>query len=815
MPKFFLTLLIVFIFNISNVEAQRVYQTSKQVGEIKIDGELNEDVWGELDEATDFINGYPNFGVKSKFKSAIKIFYDDEALYVGGILYDEQPDSVSYSLSQRDDMGNADWVGIRIDPYASSVTAFDFNVTSAGVEADAIENVSSKPDYSWNAVWKSATQQRNDGWSFEMRIPFSAIRFPNVDVQNWNINLMREVRRNREKSFWNPVNPEIYGEITQSGKLVGIENIKSPIRLSLTPYVTGYVEKDQGETWNKRIAGGIDLKYGINDAFTLDMTLIPDFGQTISDNQVLNLTPFEVRFDERRPFFLEGVDLFGIGNVFYSRRVGSTPSNLYGPYLDLNESIGEDVLENPSEASLINATKVSGRTSKGLGIGVFNAIEGRQNAIIIDSNGNERLFETNPLTNYNVFVISQNLKNNSTISFLNTNVLREGEARDANVSVFESDIYTSDNKYKVNTSLKVSSILEESEMEYGHTATIGFSKVGGDFGYSFNYSEISDTYNPNDLGFLTINNSRVYKAGLKFNDYTAGKYFIRKWSEFNITYSELYQPQLFSLLKIDADTKGTLRNFLWLGIDGELMPLGYVNHFESRTFGKEVINEPSYKISSFISSDYSKRLALDVRSSIRDYVESDRFDFSISIAPRIRVSDRMLMEWKTSFEYYNEDYGYVQILDSNYYDQIILGVRNREVIINSLKTEFIFNKRMGINVRFRHYWQQVEYSNFLQLLNEGVMVSSLYYPINSDETSIHNTSYNAFTLDVNYSWVFMPGSELRIVYKNNIFDSKSDLDNSYFNTFDTLFEQPQLNSISMKLLIYLDAVYLRKKNIKV
>lgn len=813
MPKLIFTILITFLFNINNVEAQRIYQTSKQIEEVKMDGNLSEDVWSKLDEATDFTVFYPNYGDESKFKSVVKMFYDDEALYIGGILYDVQPDSVSYSLSQRDDKGNADWIGITIDPYASNVTAFDFFVTSAGVELDALESVSSKkPDYSWNAVWKSATQQRDDGWSFEMRIPFSAIRFPNVDVQNWNINLVREVRRNREKSFWNPVNPEIYGEITQSGKLVGVENIKSPLRLSLTPYVTGYIEKAQDDTWRSRVAGGMDLKYGINDAFTLDMTLIPDFGQTTSDNQVLNLSPFEVRFDERRPFFLEGIDLFGIGNVFYSRRVGAAPSNINGPYLDLNELIGEEVKENPLEASLINATKVSGRTSKGLGIGIFNALESRQNAIIIDSNGNERLFETNPLTNYNVFVISQNLKNNSTVSFLNTHVLRDKSARDANVSVFESNIYTSDSKFKVNTSLKVSSILEESEMEHGHSASLGFSKVGGDLNYSFNYSEISDSYNPNDLGFLSINNSRVYKAGLKFNDFSSGKIFLRKWSEFNITYSEIYKPQLFSSLVIDTDIKGTLKNFLWLGIEGEILPLGYVNHFESRTFGKKVINEPSYKMSGFISSDYSKRLAIDIRTSIRDYVESDRFDFSLSIAPRIRVSDRMLLEWKTSFEYYNEDYGYVRILDSNYYDQIVLGVRDREVIINSLKTEFIFNKRMGINVQLRHYWQQVEYSNFLQLLNEGIMINSFYDPINTDETSSHNTSYNAFTLDINYSWVFMPGSELRIVYKNNIFNSKSVLDNSYFNTFDSLFDQPQLNSISLKLLIYLDAVYLRKKN---
>ena len=184
----------------------------------------------------------------------------------------------------------------------------------------------------------------------------------------------------------------------------------------------------------------MDIRYGINDAFTLDMTLIPDFGEAISDNQVLNLGPFEVRFDENRQFFKEGIELFNKGNLFYSRRIGGAPLN----YSSLGDMIseGDSILFNPSETQLINATKVSGRNTNGLGIGVFNAVSARSVAEVIGANDEIREVETNPLTNYNVLVLDQNLKNNSSVSFVNTNVLRFGSEYDANVSAGLINLFT-------------------------------------------------------------------------------------------------------------------------------------------------------------------------------------------------------------------------------------------------------------------------------------------------------------------------------------------------------------------------------------
>jgi len=793
--------------------SQRTYEIQRFDVELTIDGSLDEAVWEKTNVATDFTVNSPQFGAQSNFKSEYRLFYDDNALYIGAKFYDPKPDSVSYTLSQRDDFGNADWAGISIDPYANNVSAFTFVVTAAGVEIDGLESASQGFDESWNAVWRSAVSRTDYGWSFEMRIPYSAIRFPNKKVQEWNVNFGRSVRRNREMSYWNPVNPQVFGEITQSGKMVGIENVSSPLRLSLTPYSTGYLENSydyvlQKQTWKRRITGGVDLKYGLNDAFTLDMTLIPDFGQTTSDQQILNLGPFEVQFNENRPFFLEGTDLFQIGGVFYSRRIGGRPYGANLAYNDLGE--GETVISNPDAAPLVNGSKVSGRTKSGLGIGVFNSIEGKTEATIVDSLGNARKIETNPFTNYNVFVLSQNLKNNSTVSFVNTNVTRVGESRDANVSVLESAIFSKDRMYLVGTTLKVSSVFEDA-VTVGHSFGSSFAKVSGLWQYNLEYWELSDTYDPNDLGFLYNNNERGYAANVSWNDYKGTKRFYRRRASFGYYYTELYKPQAYQSSAVSFSVGGLHKKQFYTQISGEVNPYGEVNHFESREFGKELRFNSNMYLEYFFSSDYSKRFALDGRFWMNDYFGSNQFLNGFYISPRLRISDRLNLIIETRVNHYMKDRGYVSKLIPGYEDKIMMGTRDRVEVENSIRSQFVFTKRMGIDLRLRHYWQQVEYAYFNVLIDDGVLKETDYNPIDDEGRSLHNTNYNAFTLDVNFRWIFIPGSELRVVFKNNIFHSKTSLEPTYFRTFDTLFDQPQVNSISMKFLIYLDAIYLRRK----
>lgn len=804
------------IINYSTFSAQQEYRIKKSTNKVQIDGDLKEEQWINAEALGKFIVRWPVFGELSKYKTVVKMYYDNTAVYIGAEIHYQNVDSISYIMSQRDDPGNADWFGVTIDPYANNISAFSFGVTSTGVEIDALASLNDMDD-SWNAVWRSSVKRQSFGWSVEIKIPYSALRFPNKKIQNWNINFSRQVRAVRETSDWSPINPEIFGEITQSGKLIGIENIEPPVRLSFTPYATGYLENSfdeasQKQTWKNRLTGGLDLKLGLNDAFTLDMTVVPDFGQTRSDNQILNLSPFEVRFSENRPFFLEGTDLFSIGNIFYSRRIGGSPFNQSNVYDDLDESIGESVVSNPSVSQLLNATKISGRTKSGLGIGVFNAVEGRSEAIIENSLGNRRTFVTNPLTNKNIFVLSQNLKNNSTISLVNTNVIREGSNRDANVTAGVANLYTSGGSYRMRTNIALSTVLDDQETNFGHRASVNFDKVAGKWQYGVSYSEESETYDPNDLGFIRNNNSRGYGASLEWNDYNGSKRFFRRNAEISWFYNELYRPQKFSFTDFSCRLGGLHKKQIYMQLFAQVSPFGSVDHFESRQFGKPVKFNPNARMSYFFTSDYSKRFALDGRLSYTPFFGTDQYRSSFVLSPRVRVSDRMNFVLRSTIDFNIRGFGYISGQDLTYSDEIVLGVRDRIDIENTITSEFIFTKRMGIDLQIRHYWAQVEYQSFLALEDEGETREINYSALNDEGKSVHNTIFNAFTIDINYRWVFSPGSELRIVYKNNIFSSQSIEETNYFGAFNTLFNQPQINSISMKFLFYIDALYFKRKD---
>jgi hypothetical protein len=391
--------LIIFTSLVRAVEKSFLIQRVE--GKVEIDGELNEAFWSNAQVAANFIQNTPVAGANSIRKTVVRMGYDNSALYIGAEMFDER-DSMSFTLSQRDDPGNADWFGVVIDPYHAGTIGFAFSVTSAGVQIDELHQVSSI-DETWNAVWESEVSIKDDRWVAEIKIPFSALRFPKKELQTWGINFMRTIRRKRESSHWNYYNPQGINLISQLGTLEGINGVESPVRLSLTPYVSGYIENFNGST-GYTLNGGMDLKYGLNEAFTLDLTLVPDFGQVQFDQQVLNLSPFEVQFNENRQFFTEGTELFNKQSLLYSRRVGGVPINYGGvpAQVDSNETI----IVNPGQTQLINATKLSGRTKKGTGIGVFNAITIPMEAVIENNETLERRrIETATATNYNVLRI--------------------------------------------------------------------------------------------------------------------------------------------------------------------------------------------------------------------------------------------------------------------------------------------------------------------------------------------------------------------------------------------------------------------------
>jgi len=802
------TLLIVIslILSLNSIAQDKKHLDAKFISNsIKIDGILDEADWGIAKIATDFTQSSPIAGEKSSQKTEVKLLYDNEAIYVSAVLFDVSKDSISTTLSNRDDFGNADYFGVMIDTYGKSTVAFAFLVTSAGVQIDDLFS-GDGVDRNWNAVWKSHVTVENDRWIVELKIPFSALRFPNQDIQNWNINFNRSVRRNREDTFWNPYIPANGRFMSQFGALNGVKNIKSPLRLSLSPYVSGYLENYKENTAT-RFSGGMDLKYGLNDAFTLDMTLIPDFGQVKFDEQVLNLSPFEIEYNENRQFFTEGTELFNKGEIFYSRRIGGTPLNRY----NTNETDSEQVISNPTSTPLLNATKLSGRTKKGLGIGVFNAITKQTNAIIEDTLSHKnREFITSPLTNYNVVVLDQNLMNNSSVTLTNTSVWRSGRTYDANVTAFGFDVFNKNNSYNLFGDAAVSQLFGTAN-EFGYEAELSFEKSSGQFQFGVDAELADDKYNPNDFGYLDRNNYQYYTADIQYYTYKPFWKIYKSWTEIEFEYEKLFNPNVYTSSELSAEYGATFKNFTTLGVNINYTFTAY-DYFEPRIINRFFSVPKSFNYGYFYSSNYAKRFALDLRIKNSIY-ETNRNDYFIRISPRIRISDKLSTIYAISIYQSTNEQG---LALTNNYNSIIIdnnpvfGERDRQNIENSLEANYIFTNRMGLSFKLRHYWAKVEYTSFYELQNNGSLKPSKHTGLANDNiTSIHNNNFNAFTIDMAYKWVFLPGSELSIVWKNSIFSSNYKVDYSYFENTKKLTNLPATNSISLKLLYYLDYSQIR------
>ncbi len=230
-------------------------------------------------------------------------------------------------ITARDEeqLKDLDYFSVFLDTYHDLQNGFQFLVTSSNVQTDAglapnqVLSPGEYGDKTWDAVWDSKISIVEDGWIVEMKIPYLSLRFANKDAQSWGLQFQRVIRRNNEISFWNPVDPQVNGFVNQFGILANLVNVKPPLRLSFSPYVSTGVRSipaSDGFNTDALLSGGMDVKFGVNESFTIDATLIPDFGQVVSDNVVNNLTPYEVKFDENRPFFTEGTEIFNKSGLF-------------------------------------------------------------------------------------------------------------------------------------------------------------------------------------------------------------------------------------------------------------------------------------------------------------------------------------------------------------------------------------------------------------------------------------------------------------------------------------------------------------------
>ncbi|MCI0706583.1 MAG: carbohydrate binding family 9 domain-containing protein [Ignavibacteriae bacterium] len=558
----------------SALRATKVIRAEKLNGStIVIDGNIAEAVWQTAQKADGFIQMKPHEGSPATQQTKAWVVYDDDAIYVAARMYDSSPDSVVGELFRRDGSVLSDWFFVEFDSYYDKRTAFSFGVNPAGVKKDLLIYNDTREDYTWDAVWEAAGQRDAQGWTAEFRIPLSQLRFNDASEElTWGVNFQRTMARNDELSHWSPEPADFGSYVGNYGTLTGITGLSSPARFEVLPYVVSRLtrspNRSPGSPYYKEndLFGnvGADFKYGISTEFTLTGTINPDFGQVEADPAVINLSAFETFYDERRPFFLEGSEIFGSfgrsrnfnsyggGDYFYSRRIGRQPQR----------GIGAAYVDMPEQTTILGAAKLSGKTADGWSVGVLDAATRRESARYIDGSGVEQSAFVEPFTNYFVGRVKKDFGGETTVGGLLTSVNRDLNDQAFNPIMTKSALSGGldfEHKWSERNWLVTGMVagthvtgdraaierIQRSSTHYfqrpdnatsdvdtnrtslsGYNAEIGIMKVGGgNWVGSLTYQEMSPGLEMNDMGFASNSDRRSFATFYRYNDREPGNIF--------------------------------------------------------------------------------------------------------------------------------------------------------------------------------------------------------------------------------------------------------------------------------------------------
>lgn len=569
-----------------------------------IDGRDTDPVWRDAPVIDQFLEYEPSTGATPRFRTEVRVLYDDRYLYILGRMFDPAPDSIISLLSRRDVRTESEQLKLVIDSYHDRRTAYQFIVNPAGVKRDFYVYNDQIEDASWDAVWDVATSIDSLGWVAEFRIPFSQMRFADRDTHTFGLLMVRDVARTRQRISWPLYHRDRQGYVSQAGEISGIERIPAPRRVELVPYVVtkNLTRADGPGSWThpQEQTVGADLKWGLTSNLTVNATLNPDFGQVEADPAVLNLSAFEQFFEERRPFFLEGAGIFnfrtscgdidtGCRGLFYSRRIGRSPQ-LTRTY---------DDPANATASRVLGAAKLSGRLANGLNIGVLTAMTGEERGSL------GRTIE--PQSNYSVVRLLQDLNGGqSGVGLMVTGVTRslDADTRD----FLREEAYTGgidlrhrffSNNYELAANLSGSVVRgsalaiaatqrdgvhrfqrRDDALAYDPTRTsltgdaqrLTISKFGGGITrFQTLLQRFSPGFETNDLGFQSRADEQVLRNwfALQFNQPTA--HYRRLFMNFN-TQNSWTADGLPTQASLNTNWHAEIPNTHWLhlGLNGDL-----------------------------------------------------------------------------------------------------------------------------------------------------------------------------------------------------------------------------------------------------
>ena len=798
---------------------KRVYN-SVNIGEMpepRINGVLDDEIWSLGEWQDDFIQQYPHSGRPTTEPTWFKILYDRNNLYVAAICKDSEPDRIIDKLGPRDSRAG-DMAGFALDSYFDKRTAFEFSISVAGQKLDLKHLGDWKFDFNWNAVWDGATTRTDTGWIAEIKLPFSQIRYANKPQHTWGLHFYRVISRKQEATSWDPIPREAPATVYLFGELKGLENIRSSRQVELLPYGLGSYTHLQGEdpSGSFDFNAGLDAKVGISSDFTLDLSVNPDFGQVEADPSVLNLTSFETFFVEKRPFFLEGNDVFDFeldGDIpYYSRRIGSAPAFI-NPYPDWTVS------DLPDRTTILGAAKITGKNKNGLSVGLVNGLTAGAYGTATHETEEDKKVVVSPLTNYLASRIKRDFnQGNSTVGGFFSMVNRFSGDSVSTLVLPSSAIsggldvlhYWDNKNYylevkAIASQLKGSkeAILEKQlshnhryqrpdagylevdslrERLAGHGALVRIGKNGGRFNFLAQGQYRSPGLNLNDMGYLRQSDflGESLEVSYEMNE-------PRKWIRNYIL--KFSQEALWSFggenTGNETEAGFTVRNnALW----SFSVETGYefsILDIRELRGGPALRIDPRYKLQLSVNSNPTKDL-----SGKADYEYStfgmagfhgNNLELDITWLPVKRLKISGIGE--ISQRRYHQQY--VSILAGNTSTEYVVGHINQHTTSFTFRTELYLTPELSIQYYGSPYYSVGEYSDFKRVSQptmkdissrlEHVHVTydpdmnSYSYDRNGETFQFRNPdfSFMQFRSNLVFRWEYKLGSTLYLVWSHD------------------------------------------------
>ena len=831
---------------------KRVYITTRLTTDKPvIDGKLNDACWKTGNWSGNFTQWIPKEGAEPSMPTEIKILYDDRNLYIAIRAFDNEPEKIVRKAGRRDEI-TGDVVGVNFDSYHDHRTGFEFDITAAGQKIDLVLTNPMNGESNWNAVWYAKTGMEDSAWTAEFEIPLSQLRYSSDNVQVWGMHCWRWIDRLQEESDWEPQSSTGPGMLYLFGELRGIEGLPEYHRIEIMPYSLGKLStfknepgnpfKDKGHAQFGNI--GLDANVGLSSNFTANLTINPDFGQVESDPSVMNLTAFETFYEEKRPFFLEGKNIFNFdfedANIFYSRRIGQAPG--YSP--DLKDG---EYLDYPDNTTIISAEKVSGKTSGGLSVGVLQSLTANQQATIYSS-GKESDIGVEPLTNYLIARVQQDYSEGNTVlggiltstnrfiknnylNFMNRNAFTGGV--DFLHQWNDKEFYV-DAKFigsYINGSKEAMNLLQSSSARYYQRPDAGYLKFdssrsylsgyggsikigkgsAGFWRYSTNINWRSPGLDLNDLGYMQtadiinqvnsisyfvnqpVSIFRTYSIELEQNNnWDFGLDYLSSGAEINIYLEFLNKWAVSTSVNY---TSQTLDTRLLRGGNAMFVPSYWANSFYIRT-------DPSEKIFFDLSTNVSK--------SGYQSASSYQVQPGISFMPLNILKISLSAFYSTNLnqlQYINTE----QVNDNNVF---LLGKINQRTIGATFRIDYNITTELSIQYYGSPFASVGKYSEFKTVTNSRaanyndrflmlnpVLNGNSYEVLENNPVSskqivytFNNPDFNFFQFRSNLvlRWEYLPGSQIYLVWSqdrtnyitpgnNSVYKAISDLKNVYPN----------------------------------